>query len=326
MRPRLLHGLVLGIATGWLCASSPARGDGPPGEAERRAVAFLAREVPAWSRENHCFSCHNNGDAARALLAATASAEPPNESTLADTLGWLARPEQWDSNAVDPAISDKVLARLQFATALAVAVERGKLRDRAALVRAAERVANDQAADGFWPIGADGALGTPATYGRSLGTALARRTLAAAEAERFARPVARAERWLRERPVENVLDAAAALIGLSPEEPKNQDALRRSFELLRKAQTDRGGWGPFLRSPPEPFDTALAVLALDHWPEKTDAQPFMMRGRAFLVSIQNEDGSWTETTRPPGGESYAQRISTTGWATLALLATAKQKP
>jgi hypothetical protein len=45
------------------------------------------------------------------------------------------------------------------------------------------------------------------------------------------------------------------------------------------------------------------------------------RGRAYLVANQNPDGSWAETTRPAGAESYAQRLSTTGWATLALLAT-----
>ena len=45
------------------------------------------------------------------------------------------------------------------------------------------------------------------------------------------------------------------------------------------------------------------------------------RGKGFLIAQQQEDGSWIETTRPPGNVSYAQRISTTGWATLALLAT-----
>jgi hypothetical protein len=45
------------------------------------------------------------------------------------------------------------------------------------------------------------------------------------------------------------------------------------------------------------------------------------RGREFLVGAQQPDGSWPETTRPPGADSYAQRISTTGWALLALLAT-----
>jgi squalene cyclase len=45
------------------------------------------------------------------------------------------------------------------------------------------------------------------------------------------------------------------------------------------------------------------------------------RGRDWLAARQNADGSWPETVRPPGAESYAQRISTTGWALLALLRT-----
>ena len=43
------------------------------------------------------------------------------------------------------------------------------------------------------------------------------------------------------------------------------------------------------------------------------------KGRTYLIETQQADGSWTETTRPTGAESYAQRLSTTGWATLALL-------
>jgi hypothetical protein len=35
--------------------------------------------------------------------------------------------------------------------------------------------------------------------------------------------------------------------------------------------------------------------------------------------MQMSDGSWPETTRPSNQESYAQRISTTGWALLALM-------
>ena len=44
-------------------------------------------------------------------------------------------------------------------------------------------------------------------------------------------------------------------------------------------------------------------------------------GRKFLIEEQLDDGSWTETTRPPGNVSYAEHMSTAGWATLALLAT-----
>lgn len=60
--------LALGaLATG--CAIEPGRRD-PIAAAEAKAVEFLKREVPAWARDNGCFSCHNNGDAARTLYAA----------------------------------------------------------------------------------------------------------------------------------------------------------------------------------------------------------------------------------------------------------------
>src|SRR5713101_5794378 len=40
-------------------------------QAEARATGYLIVEVPRWEKENHCFSCHNNGDGARVLYAAS---------------------------------------------------------------------------------------------------------------------------------------------------------------------------------------------------------------------------------------------------------------
>jgi hypothetical protein len=69
---------------------------------------------------------------------------------------------------------------------------------------------------------------------------------------------------------------------------------------------------------------ALARQAPESAPVEIGAM--IRRGRAFLTAGQRPDGSWPETTRPPGGDSYAQRLSTTGWATLALLATTDAPP
>ena len=69
---RSLVALVLAVAA--LGAAATARGrsqaSSSVADAEARAVAFLSREVPLWRREHPCYSCHNNGDAARALIAA----------------------------------------------------------------------------------------------------------------------------------------------------------------------------------------------------------------------------------------------------------------
>ena len=112
-----------------------------------------------------------------------------------------------------------------------------------------------------------------------------------------------------------------------------------------RGQAPDGGWGLYATSPSEPFDTAVAVLALSAVLDRTrrpelqlgrvrvgasfssgarDSRAPSRRGRRFLVETQLSDGSWPETTRPTGQESYAQRISTTGWATLALLETTGQ--
>jgi hypothetical protein len=268
-------------------------------EAERKAVAYLVREVPAWSRENQCFSCHNNGDAARALLVASRKGHPMPASALADTLDWLRRPENWKNNKGDPGFSDPRLANLQFTSALLTAIETGHIKDERSLAAATALVHADQAADGSWPVEAANPAGSPGTYGTALATYVG---------WRITRSPAAAN-WLRNVSPNNVPSAAALL------QFTNSSA---SLQYLRRAQTSDGGWGPYPDSPPEPFDTALVLLALAKFPDQRAA---IARGRAFLISQQRADGSWPATTRPPGGESYAQTVSTTAWATLTLLQT-----
>jgi squalene-hopene cyclase-like protein len=294
---------------------------------EARAVAFLAREVPRWSRENHCYSCHNNGDAARALFeAARAGYRVPAEA-LADTTDWLTRPADWDRNGGDGPFSDKRLARLAFATALTAAARAGRISDRAARLQAADRMARDQADDGSWTLDGEEAPGSPAAYGRALATFLARDTLAAAHPDRFRAAIDRADRWLMKREVVSVTDASVSLLATGTLDAPAAVARRRSaLDLLRRGQDDEGGWGPYVTSPPEPFDTALALLGLAKSADSDEVRRMIARGRAFLIARQRDDGSWAETTRPPGGDSYAQRVSTTGWATLALLATRDPAP
>jgi hypothetical protein len=265
-----------------------------------RAVDYLAREVPRWSRENHCFSCHNNGDGARALYTARRLHFAVPDAALADTTAWLLRPLDWDRNGGSPAASDKKLARIQFAAALA---ESGA--DRSALVAAAASLVPYQESDGSWQADSGSETGSPATWGSALATWMTRRVLEAAGAVRFREPIRKADSWLRAAKPQTVADAAVLLMA----------GRRESLDYLRTAQTRDGGWGPRPHAPTEVFDTALVLLALP--PGNEMIEP----GRRFLIRMQSPDGGWPETTRPPGGQSYAQQISTSAWATLALLAT-----
>ncbi|HEU0005210.1 MAG TPA: prenyltransferase/squalene oxidase repeat-containing protein [Terriglobia bacterium] len=292
--------------------------------AEVRAVEFLKREVPAWSKNNGCFSCHNNGDAARALYKASQKGYRVSADVLADTTAWLAEPQLWDKNKGDPGFSDQRLANLQFALALLTALEMGHLIDKKPLQVAARKVAADQSASGAWLIDSGVVVGSPATYGSTLATTLAYRVLKAAALEEHMKAVELAERWLRRAPL-NSVSAAAVLLLAATSNPGTSAKHRRDecLTIIGRAQTQDGGWGPYADSPPEVFDTAIVLLALAATGKQAGVTDRIRRGRNFLATQQNPDGGWPATTRPPGGESYAQRLSTTGWATLALLATSE---
>ncbi len=298
----------------------------PNSTPEAKAVAFLSQEVPAWSVKNVCFSCHNNGDGARALYLALRQGHNVPAEALSATTAWLRRPLEWDQDVGDAEFKDSRLARIQFAAALAEAVQARHVQKQRVLAQAAELLAKDQSADGSWPLVTGGVVAAPATYGSTLATHMARRVLQSTDEKRFRQQLALSQQWLEQAKLSNVLDAAAVLWALArAETPAARDQKLRALDLLRRAQSTDGGWGPYLVSPPEPFDTAVALLALQELRD-SDLDPLIARGRTWLVSRQQADGSWPATTRPAGVDSYAQYISTTAWSLQALLATSPKRP
>jgi hypothetical protein len=280
--------------------------------AESRAVAFLSKEVPAWHAEHRCYSCHNNGDAARALVQA-ARAGFDTAAPLADTLAFLSLPPDWEKNSRGGGLDDTALARIQFAGALTAAVE-AKLVARDALAPAAKLVASDQKPNGSWQLDPSNSLGSPTTYGTALATWAARRALLAADATVYGAQIDRAAAWMRALEPRDTPDLAAVILTF----PAGREADRAERALLDLQGPD-GGWGPFASVRSEPFDTAIAVLALRARAPTPARRAAIARGTDYLRASIGDDGSWVETTRPAGQRSYAQRLSTTGWALLALL-------
>lgn len=276
-----------------------------------RALAYLSTEVPKWRGDNGCFSCHNNGDGARALYNARKAGRQVQPSVLAETNAWLSAPETWNSGPSDGPNSDKRLARMQFAAALAAAVESGAIADKQPLLRATESLLPLQSENGAWEIEDEGeAAGSPVTWGTPLATYSVRATLQSADAKRFAPAIDKAGKWLRGLLPRYTPDAAAVLLAFPADKPL--------VERFTRSQTSDGGWGPVPKAPAEAFDTALVLLALAR---ADSGNPAIERGREFLIRTQLPSGGWPETTRPAGSQSYAQHISTTAWATMALLET-----
>jgi hypothetical protein len=326
----MLAKAILGAACAALlvATTSATQTNDPAAAAIGRGVAFLRVEVPKWRKEHPCYACHNNGDATRALIVASARGHDIGDA-LDDTINFLKDPSKWDQNKAPGGLDDKTLARVQFAGALAVAERHGRAASTD-LQAAAKLLIADQKADGSWTLDSSQSLGAPATYGAIIATWSARSTLVASGKEPDDFSVVAADRWLRGLTVENVLDASAVILGLELSGDVMAENLRRNaLSILRTGQAPGGGWGPFVTAAPQVFDTAMAVLALS----TLDAEPRLARstyrpeelkdaiakGKAYLVSQQRPDGSWPETTRPAAQESYAQRISTTAWAMLALL-------
>ena len=290
-----------------------------------RAVAYLSQEVPRWSSENRCFSCHNNGDGARALFAARGRGYEVPQAALEDTIRWLKHPSGWDENRGNPAFSDKKLAQLQFASSLLAARQVGLIEAPAPLIEAADSLLPYQEPDGSWSVDAEGSVGSPTTWGAPLATLFARRVLSAAGRKRFQTAVKRADHWFATTQLRTTLDAAATVMAIADRGLSTGDSLERdpklseAVDLIVGAQATDGGWGPYPKSRSEPFDTAVVVLALRSL-GKLQHREVIRQGRAYLLRTQLAPGGWPETTRPPGAESYAQHISTSAWATLALLA------
>lgn len=262
----------------------------------RAGVVYLEEEVPKWKRANGCRSCHNDGDGLRALVAARRGGVAVKAAVLTESLKALRDPDAWEA---------KPLARLQLAAAAREAVA-AKLAEPAVLAAAAAAVAGDQDGDGHWKVEEELAVGSPVTYGPVLATWMAREVLRDADEKRYGAAIQRATQWFAARVTgagAPVLDLAAMVLAL--ERPDDR-------ERLAAAQLGNGSWNN------EVFDTAVAMLALR---KSANSGSGIRRARVWLAERQLPGGGWPGTTRPAGGESYAQHLSTTAWAVMALAAT-----
>ena len=265
--------------------------------------------------------CHNNGDAVRALCAAKRLGYTFDLKHVRQTATWLRRPECWNENRGDPQFSDRRLARLQFAYALC-AIGKSKLCGikEVELRAVADLVHHLQDENGSWSFTPDGNLGSPITYGACLATAISLDILSTSDPIAFRESVRRGEKFLLAQDPFAVVDLAGVHWGIQ----RIRDGTARSsqricIERIKSAQNRSGGWGPYRGHPAEVFDTAIVVCALACFPSTSEIKTIINTGRRYLIEEQLADGSWIETTRPPGATSYAHRVSTSAWATMALL-------
>ncbi len=215
-------------------------------------------------------------------------------TSLDDTLAFLKQPATWDQNKAPSGFDDKALARVQFASALAVAERHGKAASTD-LQAAAKLLVADQKADGSWTLDDSQSIGSPATYGPIIATWSARSTLIASGIQPDFFSIVQADRWIRGLAPESVLDAAATVLALDLSSDVMAENLRRTcLSILRQGQSaDTGGWGPYVTAAPQVFDTAMAVLALS----SLEAEPRLARSAYRPEAIEGSDCEREEISR-----------------------------
>ncbi len=256
-------------------------------------------------------------------MCASRHGKLPDRQPLAETLAFLAAPETWDANGPDGPFKDLKLQRLQFAVALAEAQAAGVLKD----VRSLEQ--------------GRGAGGRVAIARRLLGHRRARhhrlagRRMAACWPRRMAcrhcsvaRPtniaeqVDKAQRWLETQRAQE--RARRGRDHHRPDWPTHSEAARHAPRAM--LETDRAGPLDRRRLGTVREFAARRVRHGDRGVRPVGARRQFIRASdssavaSFCSPQQEADGGWPATTRPPGVDSYAQRMSTTGWALQALLA------
>ena len=99
---------------------------------------------------------------------------------------------------------------------------------------------------------------------------------------------------MRDVQAQTVIDAAAVVLALGlADDPAAVGQRQRCLDLIMEGRAPSGGWGAYLTSAVEPFDTALVLLALqplfgqpDLVAPAVDAATLreaVDRGRAFLL-------------------------------------------
>ena len=170
-------------------------------------------------------------------------------------------------------------------------------------------------------------LGSPTTYGPFLATYLARESLKSADPVQFREPIDRSGRWLAVHETKSLMDVSVALLVSAAD--CSPSCLRVPSTLLRQTAQGtvrRRGLGAVCRIASGELRHGAGLDRTGQAGSPAETRDLITRGRGFLIAHQQPDGSWIETTRPPGAESYAQRVSTSAWAALALIATRDGSP
>ena len=107
------------------------------------------------------------------------------------------------------------------------------------------------------------------------------------------------------------------------------DDIQNACQELQKLQREDGGWSQLPDLTSDAYATGSALVALHQAGAVPISDPLYRKGLSYLISSQQEDGSWHVTTRSkpiqtyyesgyPHGKDQFISIAAAGWSTTAL--------
>lgn len=134
--------------------------------------------------------------------------------------------------------------------------------------------------------------------------------------------------WLAKAPVKDTEDHVFRLWALKRVGAEPREILAASLELL-KLQQDSGGWGQRTAMAPDAYATGTVLAVLHQAAELAPTDPAYQRGVRFLLTSQQDDGSWHVRSRSkpfqtyfesgfPHGKDQFISLAASAWATAAL--------
>ena len=292
----------------------------------QRAIPLMQRSAQTWIEKQTCSSCHHQALGTFAVLTARQRGVSIDGKLLDAQLEHMTFTKrdtvlQWNGG-INPQIGQGYL--------LAALAAAGHPPRREVAEARAHFIAGRQDLDGHWRSESHR---PPLEDSEFTATALSLRLLQLyappARGNEFRDRVARARTWLENATGRTTEERTMQLLGLAWA-AGNRGRMQTLATTLIAQQRPDGGWTQIPGIPSDAYATGQTLVVLEQAGFLRIDDPAFRRGVDFLLSTQQPDGSWHQTTRRKGpGLPYFetgfphgvdQFISFAGsaWATMAL--------
>jgi ankyrin repeat protein len=302
--------------------------------AASRSVAILQRGTNSFYKTQDCFSCHDHGLPMLAFRVARERGVPVDETAARAVAakGLLATP---NLSSIDHAVQDLSIIDPAVSEGWALlAADAAGVRPNLVTAIYARRIANWQRADGHWVTGD---ARPPQSSSVFTATAVASRALLLYMPVQLRKEtdsrMLRAKGWLLSAQPQSTEDYTFRLLGVNWTGGTAEECARAARDLLA-LQRPNGGWAEIPHLEPDAYSTGEALVALHEAGGIPVTDPSWKKGLEYLLTTQDDGGSWHVRTRMvspapvsppfvetgfPHGKDQFLSTSATCWAAMALM-------